>query len=215
MAAVEYKGEVAAVHVPNSGRLKELLTEGATVFLRPAPGKGRKTFADLVLVEQVQKHRKVLVCIESGMAGNLFREALEEPGLLGLGPARLKQAEVKFLRSRLDFLLESRGGREIFVEVKSVTLVQGSTALFPDAPTARGRKHLEDLMQAPALGYGAAAVFVVQREDAACFRPNEGTDPLFAERVRQAARRGVKMAAFACRVEEEGIFPKRRIPVIL
>ncbi len=131
--------------------------------------------------------------------------------LRGYGPPR---AEVRHGASRLDFLLERPGAR-CLVETKSVTLVERGVALFPDAPTARGRRHVEALARARRRGTDAAVVFVVQREDAQRFRPNVAADPALARGLARAARAGVRILAYRCRVTRRAITLADPIPVDL
>jgi sugar fermentation stimulation protein A len=115
-------------------------------------------------------------------------------------------------RNRADFLL-ARGHRGCLVEVKSVTLVRAGVALFPDAPTARGRAHLHHLIAARRRGMSAKVLFVVQRSDAAAFAPNLRTDPAFAWLLRRAVRAGVEVRAFTCRVTPHGVWLTRSLRV--
>ena len=117
-------------------------------------------------------------------------------------------------RQRADFLAV-RGEQHCLVEVKSVTLIVNGVALFPDAPTARGRAHLEHLIAARRRGLGAVALFVIQRGDALAFAPNRWTDPLFAEALERAARAGVCVRAVMCRVTRRGVWLDRSVPVRL
>jgi sugar fermentation stimulation protein A len=146
------------------------------------------------------------------LANRIFESALLRGGVPGLRGARLLAREVKRGRSRLDFLLRHRG-EPLLVEVKSATLVEGRTALFPDAPTARGARHVGELMAAARAGRRAAVVFVVQRSDARVLRPHAENDPAFSTALREAARAGVWVLAYACRVTPQGALLVRRIPV--
>lgn len=215
LAEIELPGDGPVwAHLPNSGRLKELLLPGAAVWIRPVSGVKRRTSYDLVLVEHNITAGSIYVCVDTRLPGAIFTEGL------GLGfPSLMKgltleRAEVRFLRSRIDFLLTASPGQETLVEVKSVTLVENGEARFPDAPTLRGSRHLEDLMQAPALGYEAAVIFIVQRSDAVSFVPNDAMDSLFGARLRQAVKRGVQVFAYSCQVTTGEITPLREIPAL-
>lgn len=210
--AVAVEGEVRRAHLPNSGRLRELLVPGAPVLLAPRPGPGRRTPYDLALVRQGAEW----VSVDARLPNRLFREALEGGRLPEWKGAELLRAEVRHGGSRLDFLLEGPGpGVRTWVEVKSVTLVQEGYGLFPDAVTARGARHLEELETALAQGDRAAVVFVVQRGDARAFRPHWEADPHFARRLAEVAQRGVQVLAYRCRVSPEEVHIAEALPVSL
>ncbi len=209
-------GSEVAAHVPNSGRLGELLTPDAPCYVTPNP-QGGKTSHTLRLV----RHGDALVSVDARLPNPLFADAWRR-GALGprfAGYTDLR-SEVTRGESRLDFLLTGPSGR-LWVEVKSVTLVGGpetgledGIARFPDAPTMRGAKHLGMLMDAAAAGDGAAVVFVIQRDDAMRFTPHEAADPLFAAALRAAAATGVSVHAYGCRVTLAGIAISQPVPVM-
>ena len=128
--------------------------------------------------------------------------------------ARLVKPEFTFGRSRLDFCLQGPQGLHL-VEVKGVTLENGGHALFPDAPTERGVRHLRELASAVALGHRATVFFVIQMAEVTDFAPNDATHPAFGEALRQAAAAGVQAAAYTCRVTPDSIVIDRPVPVIL
>ena len=146
------------------------------------------------------------------LANRILEAALARRGAAGLRGARVVEREVRRGRSRIDFLVAHRG-RRLLVEVKSATLVEGSCALFPDAPTARGVRHLRELRDWAGAGGGAAVVFVVQRSDAARLSPHAGNDPAFAQALQDASRAGVRILAYTCQVTRRGASLVRRIPV--
>ncbi len=216
LAEVDLDGSTCQAHVPNSGRLGELLAPGTPVTLAAAGGgarraAGRRTGYDLVAVV----HRGTRVCIDARLPGPLLAEAIGEGRLAAFRGCRVARREVPLGESRLDLVLVDPEGRAFYVETKSVTLVRGGTALFPDAPTPRGARHLLELARASAGGLRAAAVFVVQREDAGGWAPNEETDPRFAQALRAAARAGVEVRAVRCRVGESTVAVVDEIPVFL
>lgn len=207
-AVVEWNGELAAAHVPNSGRLGELFVPGVPVWIAPRrPGAGRKTACDLILVE----HAGVLVSVDARLPNKLMAEALRAGRLAPFLEYTAIRPEVHSGGSRLDFLLTARtenGGetkRRCWLETKSVTLVEGDTALFPDAPTDRGVRHLEELKALHDTGDRAAVVFVVQRSDVKVFAPHPTADPSFATALRSAHHRGVEVYAFRCHVSHIAI----------
>jgi len=207
---VEVAGQEAMVHVPNSGRLGELLAPGYRMLLKPAPGRHRKCPYDLALVDL----GFTLVSADARLPNVLVAEAVAEGNLPELkGYPRLRR-EVTFGNSRLDLLLEGPQGC-CYVETKSVTLVIDGVAMFPDAPTTRGVKHLNSLAQAVSLGHRAAVMFVIQREDARDFSPYDAADPEFGAALRRSVAAGVLALAYRCRVSRDEIKLSDRVPVTL
>lgn len=198
------------VFVPNSGRLGELLVPGARVILIPREGPGRLTAFDLSMVY----HGKTLVSVDARLPSRLVEVAVEAGLLPELAGYRELRREVRWGKSRLDFQLEGPGGA-CLVEVKSVTLVRDGRACFPDAPTSRGTRHLEELAVARRKGCRAVVLFVVQRPDAGAFSPNDSTDPAFGRALREAVAAGVEAYAYTCRVTPRRVTLGRRIPVEL
>ncbi|UCE27423.1 MAG: DNA/RNA nuclease SfsA [Candidatus Coatesbacteria bacterium] len=188
-AYVSVDGKREYVHVPDSGRLAELLTPGRPGLLVESSNPDRITRYTLIAV----KYADVWIYVGGARANDLFAEAL--PTLKTFAGYKIARREVEVPHGRIDFLLENDEGGSLYVEVKSVTLVEDGVGLFPDAPTARGKKHVEYLA---GLGSGAAVVFVVQRPDCREVRPNEGTDPVFARALRAAAAAGVGLYAYVC-----------------
>jgi sugar fermentation stimulation protein A len=176
--------------------LGELLVPGRRVVLLGRSGGNRKTAYDLsaVLLDGVW------VSLDARLPNDLVAEALLEGEIEPLAGYPKMQREVAFGGSRLDFLLEANDKPLFLIEVKSVTLVEGGWACFPDAVTLRGRRHLLELASAVELGYRAAVVFVVQREDAQGFRPHDESDPDFGRALRAVTRQGVEVYAYACRI---------------
>ena len=196
IAHVEADGKLEVCHVKNTGRCRELLTPGASVYLAAAENPLRKTRYDLIAVEKGAR----LINMDAAAPNRVFAEWAAAGGL-GTAPEELRP-EVVFGDSRFDFrLLEA--GRTRFVEVKGVTLEEGGEVRFPDAPTERGVKHLRGLRRAVEAGYGAAVFFVVQMEGVTCFRPNDATHPAFGAALREAAAQGVEVLAYDCRVTPE------------
>ncbi len=206
-ATVRIDGRQHAVHVSSSGRMWELLIEGAPVWLRPASAPGRKTAYDLALVESAG----VLVSVDARLPNHLYREAWESGAVWRAGAGSLEQ-EVRRGASRLDFRVTTPNARR-WIEVKSVTLVEKGVALFPDAPTSRGAKHLGELQHLVAGGEEGAAVFVVQRSDACRFAPHREADPTFAEALVAASQAGVMVEAYACDVSTTSIAISHALPV--
>jgi sugar fermentation stimulation protein A len=154
------------------------------------------------------------VSVDTRVVNRLVPEAIGSGAVPSLRGLSLVKAEHPFLGSRLDFLARDGEG-PVLLEAKSCTLVEYGMALFPDAPTARGRRHLEALAGAVRQGMKAMVVIVVQREDAEAFAPHAARDPAFAAAFREALSGGVRACAFTCRVERTRITPYREIPVVL
>lgn len=201
-------GRLETVHVKNTGRCRELLVPGATVYLEKSSNPNRKTAYDLVTVETPFGLVNMDAAAPNQVAGELLRAGtiLSSPTLV--------QPEVRFGASRLDFYAENDRQR-LFVEVKGVTLRQGEWAVFPDAPTVRGAKHMGELVQAVAQGYRAMALLIVQMGGCTAFRPNRETDPAFCLALRDARAAGVEVRAVDCRVTPNTVTANRELPVDL
>ncbi len=207
LGVVEVSGEYVECFVPNPGRMEELLFKGARVHLRRVGDRNRKTRYDLALVDL----NGVLVSVDSRVPNIVVAEAVEAGLIPEFRDLHVEHREPRYGDSRLDLLLSGPEGR-LILEVKGCTLVEGRTALFPDAPTSRGARHLRTLTLARAKGR-SAIVFVIQRGDADHLKPNEATDPMFAAALREASLKGVETYAYASNVTLEGISINRRVPV--
>ncbi len=210
-ALVDVDRKEHLAHVPNSGRMGELLVPGYRVLLAPAPASAtRKTAYDLALVDIGD----ALSSADARLPNKLLAEAIAEDRLPQFGGYPVVRPEQVFGESRLDFLLEGPDG-SCYVETKSVTLVENGVGLFPDAPTLRGVKHLHSLMAAREAGYEAAVVFVIQRGDADAFAPHDLADPLLGTTLREAVAAGVDVWAYRCRVDEQSIVLADEVPALL
>jgi sugar fermentation stimulation protein A len=210
---VRLGGRIVPAHLPNSGRLGELLVPGRRLWLKPAPVEARarrKTDYDLTLVET----RDRLVSVDARLPSALIAGALACDRLGRWGSYATVRREVFHGASRLDLLLDgSAAESRCWIEVKSVTLVEGGVALFPDAPTARGRRHVAELIDIVGAGERAAVVFVAQRDDPERFTPHPSADPAFAAALREAREAGVDIVAYSCDVTLQGIEIAHSIPV--
>lgn len=193
---VELGGKVVQSHLPNPGRLTELLTPAAIVYLQERPTHGRKTSYDAVAV----RSGSTIVSIDSHLPNKAVYRLLKEGKLREFRGYSFVTPEPTLGRSRVDFLL--RNGDDYYLEVKSCTLVLDGVAKFPDAPTERGRRHLRELIDVVGSGSKADIIFVVQRPDARLFVPNDDTDPAFGETLREAHAVGVGVHAY--RTEFDG-----------
>lgn len=208
VALVALNGQKVVCHVKNTGRCKELLLPGATVYIQKADNPDRKTPYDLIAVQK--GHR--LINMDAAAPNQVFGEWARAGNLLP-NPTLVK-AEAKRGASRLDFYIES-AQRKAWVEVKGVTLEENGHVRFPDAPTERGVKHLHELEACVRDGYEAYAVFVVQMEGVTDFAPNWQTHPAFGEALVQAAENGVQVLALDCTVEVDSLRIRQRVPVVL
>lgn len=209
-AFVELNGQEEMVHVKNTGRCKELLIEGARVFLEEADKEERKTKYSLIAVYK----ENMLVNMDSQAPNQMAAEALAEGKIEEIGEVDFLKREVKYGNSRFD-LYYQKDAKKGFVEVKGVTLEEDDIAMFPDAPTERGTKHLRELIKAKEEGYEAAVLFVIQMKGLREFRPNEARDRKFTEALRDAAEVGVKILAYDCGVEIGKVWIEEKVPVKL
>lgn len=208
IAHVELDGEEVVCHVKNTGRCRELLTPRAVVYLEESDNSNRKTRYDLIGVEKGGRK----INMDSQAPNQVFGEWARGGGFRS--DLRKLQSETTYGNSRFDFYWESSEKRG-FVEVKGVTLEEDGVVLFPDAPTQRGIKHLEELVAAKAAGYEAVVCFVIQMEGVKCFRPNDRTHPEFGAALRKAAQAGVEILAVDCTVERDSLKIRERVPVEL
>ena len=209
-AKVVVNGESCLCHVPNSGRMQELLHAGAEVLLLPAKaGSERKTAYTLVTV----RYQGRWVMIHAHWTNDIAEEGLRQglfPGFEGAADIR---REVVHGGSRFD--LGFRMADRLWLgEVKCVTLVEDGLALFPDAPTLRGAKHMEHLKGALEAGYGAVVFFIIQREDAKAFCPNRAMDFHFDEAFRRLLEAGGLAGAYGCRVTERSVSVFHNVPIL-
>ncbi len=211
VALVEVDGRENLAHIPNSGRMKELLFPGAQVVLREAGGKGRKTPYELLFAFQNGKP----VAIDSQLPNRLMAEAIKRGEIQELAGYEKVQREASWGHSRFDLLLKNGEKPDCLVEIKSVNLVKGETAFFPDAPTIRGRRHLEDLGRAAQEGFRTAAFFLVMREDAHMVCPNDSLDPEFGQALRWAVEQGMEVMARSCRLRGFQVQVGDPLPVCL
>ena len=212
VAHVEMGQQEVICHVKNTGRCRELLIPGANVYLERSGNPGRKTAWDLVAVEKQRPQGRLLINMDAQAPNRVFREWVQAGGFLP--GVTLLRPETVYGDSRFDFYLET-GERRHFVEVKGVTLEEDGVARFPDAPTLRGVKHLEELIRARQEGYESWVCFVIQMEGMKSFRPNDRTHPQFGEALRRAAGAGVRVLAVECGVTPETLEIQGAVPVEL
>lgn len=196
------------MHVKNTGRCKELLVPDAKVYLFVSDSPNRKTKYDLIAVEKVTPNGSMLVNMDSQIPNDVVNEWLKK-GNLFTDNAVIKR-EAKFGNSRFDFYVED-GSRKAFVEVKGVTLENNGVVSFPDAPTERGVKHLNELITCLENGYEAYVIFVVQMRGVSRFEPNEAHHKEFADTLNKARRMGVNILVYDCLVTPDSIVINNKI----
>lgn len=202
-------GDIQKTHIANTGRMRELLTEGARIVVRQVQDKKRKTAYDLLMVYK----EDVLISIDSKLPNILLEKGFESNSIPAFKDYTSVKKEVTFGKSRFDLLIH-RQRDAAFIEAKCVTYVrEDHVASFPDAPTERGRKHVLELMEALQAGMRGAVYFIVQREDAIAFTPNRMMDPHFADAVVEAYHAGVEFYAYICKVAPGEIQIYKEIPI--
>jgi len=206
IAHVETEQGVEICHVKNTGRCRELLIPGARVFLSVSSNENRKTRCDLVAVKKGDR----LINMDSQAPNRTAAEAMPRlfPGLTLLRP------EMKLGESRMDFYLETEE-KKIYVEVKGVTLEEDGVVLFPDAPTQRGVRHLEELEKWMGQGRESVLLLVIQMKGVRYFMPNRKTHPAFADALVKAREAGVQIMAYDCRVTKDSMTLDEQVPVIV
>lgn len=199
------------VHVPNTGRCKEILTPNTTVFLREENNPTRKTPYDLIAAYK----GKELISIDSHIPNKVVEEALLNGKIQELKAYNKVSREKTFGNSRFDFKLENDNGEIYYLEVKGVTLEENGIARFPDAPTERWRKHLLELIEVKKLGMGAGVLLLIQMENVHSFTTNDETDPDFGKAMRIAKKNGVQVMSYNCKVTKNSIELLHPVEVIL
>ena len=193
IAEVEIDGKIVVAHVPNTGRCRELLVEGSTVYLMPSDNPNRKTKFSLLFVE----NNGVLVSIYSEEANKIVYEGILNKKIEELDGYDLVQREKTVGNSRIDiYLANSKDNNDCYVEVKGVTLVEKDIAIFPDAPTERGRKHIGELIELKEKGHRTVIFFLIQHPNGNSFKPNWKMDFKFSETLVRARKLGVEILVY-------------------
>lgn len=211
VAQVKQDGQLVTAHVKNTGRCAELLVPGARVYLEYSQNASRRTPCDLVAVEKETPAGPLLINMDSAAPNMAAKEWLQAGGLGKLSQLR---AEYQLGNSRFDFYANSEAGR-MLVEVKGCTLEQDGVALFPDAPTLRGVKHLKELATLAAEGWQCCLLVVIQMKGPRLFRPNWATHPAFGEAMREAALAHVQLYAMDCLVTPDSMKLDAPVPIDL
>ena len=200
IAYVEINGKTETVHVKNTGRCKELLTEGTTVYVQKSDNPARKTKYDLITVVK----NGMLINMDSQAPNKVFGEWVSQGNFAA--DVDLIKPECKYGNSRFDFYIEA-GGRKIFAEEGIV--------MFPDAPTERGIKHIKELCECIKNGYEGYIFFIIQMEQCKYFTPNKATHPEFAEALKKASECGVNIKAMNCNVTKDELIILKEVEIKL
>lgn len=209
IAYVDIAGERTKVHVKNTGRCRELLRDHTQVYLEKSDNPERATAYDLVVVEKAGR----LINMDSNAPNKVVSEWLNAGGLYQ--DISLMRPETTFGNSRFDFYIESASGAKAFIEVKGVTLENDNVAAFPDAPSERAIKHVEELIEAHNQGYEAYLIFIIQMKNIKRLEPNRRTHPAFGEILQKARSAGVHLLAYDCLVSKDSLVINESVPVVV
>ncbi|WP_414470070.1 DNA/RNA nuclease SfsA [Methanobacterium sp. ACI-7] len=212
----EQENELHNAHLRDPGRLKELLIPDVDLILRPAINtEARKTKFDVIGVLR----DKLWILINSGFHSDMAADLIDSQIIDEFRGFNVEKREYSYGKSRIDFLLSNNDNKKMLLEVKGCTLVQDGNAMFPDAPTERGKRHVEELIYAKKEGLDAAILFLITCEDAKCFYPYLEMDPLFSNALKEAYNAGVKIVAYSFKssLKEDvlEIKPFKRIKVLI
>lgn len=211
IAYIEVDGKREVAHVKNTGRCRELLIPGCKIFVQENDLSHRKTKFDLISVYKGER----LINMDSQAPNKVVMEWLCDKKLMPqLMPLTKIKAEAVYGSSRLDFYMEA-GNRRIFAEVKGVTLEENGVVLFPDAPTERGIKHVNELCRCVEEGFDAYVIFVIQMKGVKHFAPNDKTHREFGDSLRAAKRIGVNVIAFDCDITPTEILYGDEVKVVI
>ena len=208
IAYCDIDGNREKVHVKNTGRCKELLVPGAKVYLSVSDNPERSTKWDLIAVRKGDR----LVNMDSQVPNDVAAESLRNIPLFS-GITEIRR-EFRYGNSRIDIMASDQRNRYL-IEVKGVTLENDGVAMFPDAPTERGAKHLRELISSIDDGYVPCVLFVIQMEDVIRFEPNGVTDPIFSDTLKEAKDSGVNVLAYTCRVTPDSLELSDPVEVLL
>lgn len=209
LAYAKLAGKKEVIHVKNTGRCAELLKPGAVIYVQESQNPERKTKWDLIAVEKGDR----IINMDSQIPNRVVQEWIEEGNLFE--DVRLVKPETTYCNSRFDLYVETGDKRKIFIEVKGVTLEENGVVRFPDAPSERAVKHLEELGHAVKEGYEAYVFFVIQMKGVRYFTPNRDTHPAFCDALKRAQAAGVHVLAYDCEVSADSIEVNEEIPVVL
>lgn len=205
IAKVSIENKIHIAHVKNTGRCKELLVPGATIYLEDFRDdtRNRKTEFSIISVEKINGDTFELINMDSQAPNKIVEEALLEGRIIS-GLTKIVR-EQTFGNSRLDFYYEKDGGAIGYIEVKGVTLEENGIVMFPDSKTERGVKHVKELIKAKEMGFESNLIFVVQMKNAKLFIPNFNAHMKFATIIADAIKKGVSITVYNCNVTPNSI----------
>ena len=196
IAHIEVDGKEEICHVKNTGRCRELLTDRAEIYVQHFDNPNRKTKFDLIAVRKNGN----LINMDSQAPNKVFHEWIKNGNFAD--DITYIKPECKYKNSRFDFYIETVN-RKIFAEIKGVTLEENGVVMFPDAPTERGVKHINELIECKKEGFEAYIFFIIQMKNCKCFTPNRKTHPEFADALEKAKANGVNIVALNCNVSQD------------
>jgi sugar fermentation stimulation protein A len=202
IAYVELNGKIEKVHVKNTGRCKEILVKGAKVYLEKSNNPNRKTKWSVISAYK----GKNIINIDSQIPNKVFYEGVNNNliKINELEKLKLLKSEKTFKNSRFDFYYETDKNKG-YIEIKGVTLEENGVCMFPDAPTERGARHVNELIESIKYGFNPILVFIVQMKNCNIFKSNFLTDSTFSYAVKKAKEKGVKIYAIDCKVTFDSI----------
>jgi len=203
-------GSVVTAHCPNTGSMLGLMEEGAPVYLSPAKDPSRKLKFTLEMI----KAPNSWVGVNTGRPNKIVHEALLNGKVKEISEIESIKPEQKYgTNSRIDLLVQQTNGQPCYVEVKNVTLAEGNTALFPDAVTTRGAKHLNELAEEAKKGNRAVMFYLIQRQDCESFNIASDIDPEYAKTLKEAMQAGVEAIAYQCTLNDTEIALDKPLPI--
>ena len=211
IAEIEINNKIELCHVKNTGRCKELLIKGVDVFVEENSNPNRKTKYSLICV----KKGNLLINMDSQIPNYVAKEGIENGIIKELKDISYLKQEVKYKNSRFDIYFERKTGQKGFIEVKGVTLEENGIVKFPDAPSERAIKHINELIEAKKEGYEVYILFVIQLKNIKHFEPNKKTHYAFYEALKNAENNNIPILAYDCFIDIDEILLKDKVSVIL
>lgn len=210
IARVLIDGKEEMVHVKNTGRCREILKKGTKIYLEKSKNPSRKTKYSLISAYK----DNMLINIDSQVPNNVVYEAIKMNKVAELLNIDYLKKEVQYNNSRFDLYYE-KGPIKGYIEVKGVTLEDNGTTMFPDAPTTRGTKHINELIETVKEGYKSYIFFLIQINNVKSFKPNQQTDPNFAEALQSAHKLGVNILCYDSQLTKNEIVIGNKVPIEL
>lgn len=211
IAKIKIDDKIELCHIKNTGRCKELFINDVDIFVQYNQSENRKTKYSLICVNK----DGILINIDSQIPNYVAKEAIEKGVIKQIKNVTYLKNEVKYKNSRFDIYFETKEGKKAFLEVKGVTLEENGVVKFPDAPSERAIKHINELIEAKKEGYDVYILFVIQLKDVKHFEPNKETHYAFYQALKQAVKEGVNILAYDCVVKEDEIFLKDEVLVLI